>query len=1205
MPTPPPVDTGKKRSHQDLDLSLPPAKRARFISPVDFPTVPVDTGTSINKILHIPLLTHATQGLVDYIKVWSLMNPEYEVIVWRDQDNLLINLLRDKEILLKNELYVYQEGLERDNRFVGRPALDQEYESVLRADQRRIDEFIDSGLTWKESVRKLLKEEVRVPESEIKSYEDKLENLYAQLNGFNSDGDNIGVIVRDVSQLLERGDRDELSQTARQRLYNDLRDLNFSLRPNRSLIQTLALYDYGGITVNPKSQPRINRMVFDALDVSALDALDDDDKILFERAKSQIVLEKFLDENGLLDEYQQYIGEFEDYPNPKAILQRTHPELVRQLESAVADAIINDAGNPLRANGKGLLLRLGTLDAGPTGIMLSNDPQGSVIKPLAMASSKGNPALLEVQLDMRVTADRVQSVGRARTEVDPHFQNEWLSQIRDDIASRFAVDFSGTGSEGRATLYTRGILNLLREGYFHGTDAPGDLFGHEAVRRNILKSFREQGMGGETALPALAETNYRTPEFQAQSLSEINKRLLLNFERDLHYRNQIIITFQDDGTIYGNALADFEKAPGRSYWVYWDQKQKKFFGIDGTEVRPDEKTRVIVGGHGSPPGETSEGSVGLLNSDESAFVISEVLGRNIRVGVLSVCACSSEDMDLFSVGRGNKRFLTEGELSRSWGAQVLLKLKNKYQITVGKLTARISNLITGIDARKWVLAEFLDGSRFWVHKSPDRILEFELTKDSEGKDAVRYQKKTPKSGTRPPLDDNPSSVIRPASFDGQGVGSDALDSYLAEPQIAQDSMDFEPYIERLTGDLNQKEILVSADPSAVVLAMADANATGRIMVADQNQFRLAAIQKVLELARDTRSADGWIEAVHDIFPHDSDSFSRALSRFGDRDIRFQNLRQRVLNHEVRYANFDPASVAGSTFIPRPEDGNYGAIHIDTVGSPSCSGTRRRRSACSPDEIDEQARETVDGLTLLSDDETRILVGNSPDDIALHTTEPDSALAKVQKGIHDFRRSSTSQRIADHEGYHTIIVLDSDDSSKSAATALAQNGNEETRVLSFQRDGRGNPVLLTEDGRVVTMVEGGSRNRVSLVGTTDTFADYSSGDMASGVRALVQGETVASVTVHPVLEAGEDFSLSAFFSELDVTERNSPWRDTAKVIRLHALQDEGGKVLETNTMQVGEPGVRDSYFLDGQHVRETFGINPSRLPGKLQDSHKLV
>ncbi len=146
------------------------------------------------------------------------------------------------------------------------------------------------------------------------------------------------------------------------------------------------------------------------------------------------------------------------------------------------------------------------------------------------------------------------------------------------------------------------------------------------------------------------------------------------------------------------------------------------------------------------------------------------------------------------------------------------------------------------------------------------------------------------------------------------------------------------------------------------------------------------------------------------------------------------------------------------------------------------------------------------------------------------------------------------------------------------------------------------VLLTEDGRVVTMVEGGTHNRVSVVGKTESFSAYAPHELAGGVRSLVRGEKVASVTVHPVLEEGEGFHLQGSFDELEISDRNSPWRDVADYVRLHALEKKSGVrggVVETGNMQVGVPGKSDTFLFDGDYIRDALNLGRAKQPGVLE------
>ena len=182
------------------------------------------------------------------------------------------------------------------------------------------------------------------------------------------------------------------------------------------------------------------------------------------------------------------------------------------------------------------------------------------------------------------------------------------------------------------------------------------------------------------------------------------------------------------------------------------------------------------------------------------------------------------------------------------------------------------------------------------------------------------------------------------------------------------------------------------------------------------------------------------------------------------------------------------------------------IHADELGGASCGSSRRKRSAtsCTPEELkanEETAREAVSGLTLLADDETRILIGDITDDIAFHPVSEGAVLAKVQEGVHDFRRGMARTRISEREGYHNVIVVAETNSDPlGAAIALAKGGKG--RVLVYDsRDGR----LQLTDGRTVSLLEGGAGNRVSLVGSADALAGFGNEELAGLVRDFCHGE----------------------------------------------------------------------------------------------------
>ena len=408
---------------------------------------------------------------------------------------------------------------------------------------------------------------------------------------------------------------------------------------------------------------------------------------------------------------------------------------------------------------------------------------------------------------------------------------------------------------------------------------------------------------------------------------------------------------------------------------------------------------------------------------------------------------------------------------------------------------------------------------------------------------------------------------------------------------------------------NAGDVTLPADASALIVGMHDVVIEGnhRIVISDPDTVRVGGVIAALDLASRSQSADEFIwRAGHHFSQEIASNFRTAMNRFSDQGAALERLQHNIRDDRFSFNTADITTRRGAGFVnehyPRP----FSVVRAELFDASGCSSVsnRRKRQTCSLEEIEEQAREATEGLTLLSDDETRILAGNSADDIALHISEPDSVLARVQDGIHDFRRATISQRISDHEGYHNVIALDEE--SFAAAQTLARNSDKKGRALKLSTDGRGNPILLTDDGRVVTMVEGGSRNRLSIVGRTETFEGFSASEMAAGVRSLVRGERIGSVSVHPVLEEGEGFRLEESFRELEVSEPSSPWREVADTVRLQALEKKasvvvngGTSVVEKGHLQAGVPGRSETYLFDGEFFRDALNLGSADQPGTLE------
>ena len=342
----------------------------------------------------------------------------------------------------------------------------------------------------------------------------------------------------------------------------------------------------------------------------------------------------------------------------------------------------------------------------------------------------------------------------------------------------------------------------------------------------------------------------------------------------------------------------------------------------------------------------------------------------------------------------------------------------------------------------------------------------------------------------------------------------------------------------------------------------------------------------------------WLDAIENFHGRDvRDDLEEGLNHFGDREDAFKRLKDNYNKGRFDFfKGFGTSIDEDAARLNRKYPDGFEVIGLVDLGAAcsaprvSRSASRVLRSACTPEEIEKEVREILDGLTLLSDDETQILIGESEHDIALHDTTTDPVLEKVKQGIHTFRRNMATQRLRDREGYHTIIALDED--SLPVAQDIAKNSGEKARALLLDSDHN----VLLDDGRVVVMVEGGSGNRISMVGRGDTIEMFSASELAEQVKAFARGGSVESVTVQPVLEADEELDSAGAFSDLEVLDEGSPWQDVAGYVRLQpVMPDDSGSIVESPYQRVGVPGKPGGMELQAGYLNQALDQVDVRQP----------
>ncbi len=1192
MPTPTPPASPESELGKNAERPLPARSQAYpdLKTGKLFPTMVYDAGGSVPSILQIIVPGELNGLLIDNIILMARVN---------QRAGLRIHLWHDSAIFSGKALYDYFQA----RRFI--PQYNYEY---VEATVKRLSFYASQA---ERAISKSLggDEELAQRIKEYLANQPGLQERLAQLE--HEENQQLDTLERLKQQLVSEGfdvhdyDLRNLPDSAIQptdrwfEQYHNEAYLKFNENETRRLLWQHAAITEGGAVIDPRRQPKLNESILSHIPQELLDSVTDTE--LLRLAINELILNRINETSGSNwgenraaqiasireTEGANYQGNF------AARLSEQFPALVTQLRQAlVPDRSITDYFNPLDL----------TVD-NVAGVKLGLANELAHVSPEMIITKPGAPALVECASTYIALKDLEEGYGNHRKQLVQGVQGESPDKVGVRLSGlRERYTNSETGiitiflNRKYGSTFTRqnpGLANRLYSIFSDNyeaivrtsVDPQGLELGIPALKRSVQKviwvdqsqtipDFDESRFGTK-AYTSLTEAvfHYREPSFYRTT----------ELVRVTRYDNQVFLNIGDEAELLSgsdllsqkNQLTSVENSQLKTSRVRWGNSDGSALIRESGQFRKlGRNSRLDVVGHGS----LMEQSIGNKSPEEIVdFIVNHLVGENRHFRTLAIKACRV-------ICEWNDKFIDR-----------LFKAFERHGVQVDQITAPSRSVFIGIGERTWALI----GSK----KSPDAVVENKPVGTrflGTYQDGVTHLR--PRSGVVPDdaaLRKTYSEISAYAALSSSESRESPLLSIAASllpSEISITSPDLQTRLNHLGSDLIRGRGILPADITPLLLAMNEAREIGRLTVTDLSTLKVAGVQAAVELAGNSANPTEWLAKLSD-FPEAKQALTTWLEQQPDSLVAFRRLQERANNNGFAFYTADPTSEDGAAFINHDNVDPFAVVLVDSLPSCGGGGGRARRQACSNEEIEEDAREKVSALTLESDDNTRILVGSSNDDIALHSSGSDPVLAKVQEGIYNFRRSTTSQHIADHEGYHNIIALDSD--SFSAAQTLARNSNEEGRALLFNRE---KGVLLTEDGRVVTMVEGGAHNRVSVVGNTESFSAYAPHELAGGVRSLVRGEKVASVTVHPVLEEGEGFHLQGSFEELEISDRNSPWRDVADYVRLHALEKKSGVrggVVETGNMQVGVPGKSDTFLFDGDYIRDALNLGRAKQPGVLE------
>ncbi len=582
-------------------------------------------------------------------------------------------------------------------------------------------------------------------------------------------------------------------------------------------------------------------------------------------------------------------------------------------------------------------------------------------------------------------------------------------------------------------------------------DLKGDIAGPGALSRLLPEGRRSVLSDGRSlSLPVFDDNRFGLTLPSTPSQAEILDAHTPRWVNTREYDSLIILQIGDDAVLASAARQIYQDQKD-SKSVYWGRVEiaqeailagrpkvnglveRGLINIENSPFTADRRTELRLVFHGSPEGKYFGGDLNAvqLGSLIEREFYAELSGerRFLSDIVCSSCNLLQPSKHLFEwipddKGTGQFRHResesNQAEIIGKPKPVLLLEELQSRSITSLRGMRVYSKKVVMVAGVLFLAERDLATNELTLTSQPDSVTDFALFEQRVGTQAelsrivdalplqIRLERE---AGENKPVIltvlDHPEGIV-PSTIAFTNYRTEPLasgrsnirgiDVEFSVPGVELASPGYRRLVDRLSASLSSGDILVHADLTALLLGMEAENTSHNIVVVDPSTTNVAGFLATLDLAARSESADEFIWRVKQHFSQSKgDSLNNGMSRFPDKDAAFERLKNNILGDELfRFNTADITTRRGSGFVNENFREKLSVVYTDLFDASGCGGggNRRRRLACSPEEIEEQAREASDGLTLLSDDETRIIVGSSADDIALHTSEPDTVLAKV-------------------------------------------------------------------------------------------------------------------------------------------------------------------------------------------------------------------
>lgn len=1073
-PEPPKPRPRANRPDQSNPEGLPPSKRFRYESP---PPVVSKTSPHFPNTLHFVVVGELTPYQADYIQLWARKNPGYTVKVWRDSGSVFENIEFRNQVAGTFDESVIQ----ADN-------ANYEYIRARIKDRAaQFNEIVDTEIVARGLSREDATKEVLVgfkvdTLERLERFQAGQNKLYNRLST-QASADTAEIQIKEIADLFTGTENSA---------YHDAAYVNNDFQLAENIVRQWALHTEGGLSFDRRSLPAYKAKIFDSVK-STLDSVPVQYHGLVERAKLQACLTAELSPEW--GEGRTSLSESEKYPNFIEQLKGIDPVAAQAIQSSVEKA----------SNRHSELFRSLPLDIETQGqrVLLGTASEFGQASSMAIAAESGAQELLGVGGIYEKLLNFSRRYISERSAINKHYRGEDLRLKLASWDEAFALEvgrsFNARGIKRKAIVTT--IEGMIDRGIIPDTDPAGYVFGEVAYKDSIANTREQQGLPAETPHSTRLNKSFtlHTEEFAVHGYDA--GFVPQNYVRTSRsYDNHIVVLLSDDIVSLEHAGVLLLKDPGRTKLVRWVDSSKTLVQDGGVALEADRNARITLLGHGH----ATESTIGGLTTETIAGdILTKIIPKGHGVKEIVLCGCKVEkNPDL-----GKSGTMTATERDKAGFSSFSIDLLED-MAAVNRFTGSVKapNKLIEPDVLGHKLYDIGAGTQGNRIRKPDLTnYVFERNVSEYGVVSYSYRAKNGAAALQE------LGIIDIDRFQVEGVHETR--AWLSSgTQRNKGSYDI------FSHALDKGDVQLRPDTFALVLGMSETgiseteiagNSFNRIVIASEDGLKINGIKAAVNLAHQFKDSGKWIKKIREHFPDAADAIERDFAFFPKRELAFQRLKTRDINGGFVYVRGNPVTERGSVIINGVHQNPFALVVADTIGSVCGTGKRRRRQVCSPEEIEEQTRETTDSLTLLADDKTRIFIDNSTDDIALHDSTNHPVLEKVQKGLHEFRRAMAAQRVAEHEGYHTYIAMagDRNDSAFAAVKALAEKEGSKGRALLYDKNHK---VLLTEDGRVVATVEGGHANRVSLVGDVTTLEGLDNPALASLVKDVCHSSSVGSL-----------------------------------------------------------------------------------------------